>query len=632
MKQASDLATEAALKDIRVSFGAPFHGEAQADIRSAIIEYLPLGCSVHVDTALNVTVQGGGPPPGADPDLIVLIDVHRVGVLMYSEHVCLSCLSRNVTSGYARPLLRHVVSGGHSGELLFPHDAARLNRLPTLIEQAHRSTVAWMDVLADQVHPSRFIPHAVCGDDCRVAQKRVQDSEETVIDLSEVSKRDTMSGDSLRLDEPPNVTNLVCAYAGPIKEEATTRTEIDTWSTVVRVESIRNANALITGGQAADKEESKLIARCEAIERLHVSLNPPPSQLRKDLYREMPKTAVHPRQLMFRRPHSEKELGDELLSAPMYWTQALAPSTGKKHWVPAQDVWFGVQPNPFVEATTNGCAVGASPVEAALHGLFELIERDQFLANWYLRRSCPRLDLEGLRSATARRARTYFDAETPYEVYAFDVRIDAPIPCVWVMAIDTETIASPERPRLKTIHATNSGVTYEEAVSSALEDLYWTSNVNAEFRQEAKENIRLAQAPSEVESIRDHAYRYGYENALDLMDFVPIHDDTISMEEAQHSCDFPVRDRYDLTAVLKQLSRRLEDIGCNVIVCDITRPVFESRNLYCASVMATQTFPLSFGYDHLRFEYTDRWRRLAENVDRVGVDPRAPHLKPHPLL
>jgi len=57
------------------------------------------------------------------------------------------------------------------------------------------------------------------------------------------------------------------------------------------------------------------------------------------------------------------------------WVSAINAITNKTTWVPAANIYFNLEPGVH-KPSTNGLASGNHVIEAALHGLYEVIERD----------------------------------------------------------------------------------------------------------------------------------------------------------------------------------------------------------------------------------------------------------------
>jgi ribosomal protein S12 methylthiotransferase accessory factor len=126
-----------------------------------------------------------------------------------------------------------------------------------------------------------------------------------------------------------------------------------------------------SNGKGLTHASAKASALMEAIE-FHHAENPPPGSLRRGALRELK---------LERRMALPPDLfdgwtggffSDDYLCE---WTEGEHLADGSSVWVPSSTVYFDRTPS-FHNATTNGLASGNHRVEASLHALYELIERD----------------------------------------------------------------------------------------------------------------------------------------------------------------------------------------------------------------------------------------------------------------
>ena len=124
-------------------------------------------------------------------------------------------------------------------------------------------------------------------------------------------------------------------------------------------------------GKGASHAAAKASALMEAIE-LHHSENPLPSRLRRATLRALEAegaNCIHPRDLDgFHAGHWSDDF-------PITWTQGEDLVSGASVLLPASAVYFGCEPALHANST-NGLASGNHLVEATLHAIYELIERD----------------------------------------------------------------------------------------------------------------------------------------------------------------------------------------------------------------------------------------------------------------
>lgn len=77
-------------------------------------------------------------------------------------------------------------------------------------------------------------------------------------------------------------------------------------------------------------------------------------------------------------------------------------------------------PAPYLYEVSNGCALGSTLEEAALHGLLEVAERDAFLLAWYRRLALPRLRPDTARQHPVETQLRMVERETGYQIHLHD--------------------------------------------------------------------------------------------------------------------------------------------------------------------------------------------------------------------
>lgn len=132
-----------------------------------------------------------------------------------------------------------------------------------------------------------------------------------------------------------------------------------------------NARALsVANGKGLTRTASKVSGIMEAIERWHGER--PLLPLRFGDPADVAALGARPcLDLPLSRPHPP--------SGPLFWAPALDLGTGEAALVPFDAVdtcWLASRPASAFFASTNGLASGSHAVEAALHGLCELVEHD----------------------------------------------------------------------------------------------------------------------------------------------------------------------------------------------------------------------------------------------------------------
>ncbi|SFH60475.1 TOMM precursor leader peptide-binding protein [Albimonas pacifica] len=120
-------------------------------------------------------------------------------------------------------------------------------------------------------------------------------------------------------------------------------------------------------------------------------------------------------------------------TAEVEWTPVWSLTHEATRWLPTRFCYHGYEPrgvpgdHPFALGDSNGCAAGATPAEAVLQGLLEVVERDAVAIWWYNRLARPGIALEGIADAFVERMLAVY-AERGRQVHLLDLTTDVGIP------------------------------------------------------------------------------------------------------------------------------------------------------------------------------------------------------------
>jgi len=87
---------------------------------------------------------------------------------------------------------------------------------------------------------------------------------------------------------------------------------------------------------------------------------------------------------------------------PILWAEGRELTGNKKLWLPAQKMFLshpGLAKEPrYIQGMSTGCACGETFKQAALSGLYEVIERDSFMLTWLLQLPGVRIDMDSFKN------------------------------------------------------------------------------------------------------------------------------------------------------------------------------------------------------------------------------------------
>ncbi|MER6382193.1 TOMM precursor leader peptide-binding protein [Streptomyces sp. NPDC001127] len=280
---------------------------------------------------------------------------------------------------------------------------------------------------------------------------------------------------------------------------------------------------------------------------------------------------------------------------------------------------------PFVQECSNGCASGGSLVEAAFHGLMELIERDAFLLAWYGMAALPEIDPH---SSSRPDTRMMVDrlAMYGYEARFFDTRITFPVPVVTGVAIRKDG-------GLGTMcFGAGASLDPEEAVAGALAEI-GTDAARLRLRTELQlaELREMARDFDKVRALNDHPGLYGLPEMAPYASFLlDGARDARPLVEVFGDGRPVLRPSVDLSEDLAACVDAVASAGFDTIVVEQTLPEQRDMGLSTASVIVPGLLPIDFGWGRQRALHMPRTRTALREAGLRGDDLTRDQLNPAP--
>lgn len=284
----------------------------------------------------------------------------------------------------------------------------------------------------------------------------------------------------------------------------------------------------------------------------------------------------------------------------------------------------------FAFETSNGCALGNCLEEAILYGLLELAERDAFLMTWYARLPVARIRLDSARDRSIPMLAQAIEAETGYQVLAFDTTMEHGIPSVWVMAVRP---SGTQQPALAC--AAGAHLDPELATSRALAELGpILADLIRQYSDVAQRSRAMVNDPSLVVTMDDHTAVYANQEASFRLDFLTAGGQSRSFADVRHRHVVAEAFQHsDLTDDLAEVVQRLRRHGLDVIVVNQTTPEHRAGGISCVKAIVPGMLPMTFGHDNRRIHGLPRLfevPRLLGYRDRTLL-PEEINPHPHPF-
>jgi ribosomal protein S12 methylthiotransferase accessory factor len=284
----------------------------------------------------------------------------------------------------------------------------------------------------------------------------------------------------------------------------------------------------------------------------------------------------------------------------------------------------------FAYEISNGCALGGCLEEAILYAILEVVERDAFLLAWYARLPAARIDLSSARDRSIPVLAEAIEAETGYQVLAFDTTTEHGIPSVWAMAVHPP---GTEQPALAC--AAGAHLDPELAASRALSELGpILVDLIKRYPGVAERGRAMVGDPSLVVTMEDHSVLYANHEASARLDFLTTAAQSRNFADIRrrHGVADAFRNT-DLTDDLTEVVRRLQRHGLDVVVVDQTTPEHRAGGFSCVKAIVPGMLPMTFGHDNRRIHGLPRLfevPKLLGYCDRA-LPPQDVNPHPHPF-
>lgn len=400
------------------------------------------------------------------------------------------------------------------------------------------------------------------------------------------------------------------------------------------IETDKNEGAF---GRTFDFKSSEVSAYLEGLERYSNVYNRKSNSEIFASYLEVKDRAVNPADMTL---HKEEHMNEHFRlhryseNMKYHWVWGCSLRNEVPLLIPEQMVYYKDEmirgeSRRFVYETSNGCALGSTIEEAVLYGLFEMIERDNFLVAWYNRLPLVEIDISNM-SEEFRILNEVIKADG-YEVRFFDTTMELGIPTVWALMVNERDDAV-----VKTYSAAGCHFNPEKALMSAFIEVVSSVPVynkvfGAEHLMERKrlifENDDLAT------EFQDHVLLYSHPDALERLSFLTslgekktlrtLHPEWYETETFKNQ---------DLTEDLNQLLHRIYKHYEDVYVVDLSGDLLKSFELRCVKVFIPGMLTMTFGHQHRRLDESRILQApvLAGRVDSpLAMDNINPY--PHPF-
>lgn len=393
-------------------------------------------------------------------------------------------------------------------------------------------------------------------------------------------------------------------------------------------------------GRDFDYETSATCGILEAMERYSGMYNKKTDSKIYGSYEELKDKAVNPETLGLhdKSQYNMKGYMYKPYSRDLkyYWVWAWSLKNNKPVLIPEQMAYYApeltrTKTNRFVYETSNGCALGSTIEEAFIYGLFETIERDNFLVAWYNRLPLTEIDVERSGLEDVIQLKTYIQSQG-YEIHFFDMSMELKVPSVWGMIINPDEDAI-----VKTYSAAGAHFNPETALRGALLEIITSISIYEKKYQDSelqRRREKMYRDDSEVTEFEDHVLLYSHSEAVERLEYLlnenrPIKTLMELYPEWYESNSFQ---HETLNEDIDEITGRIFNYYDDIYIVDSTGDLLKKCNLSSCKVLIPGMNTMSFGHQYRRMQ-VDRVRNgpvLAGRTDDP-IDIENINTLPHPF-
>jgi ribosomal protein S12 methylthiotransferase accessory factor len=349
-------------------------------------------------------------------------------------------------------------------------------------------------------------------------------------------------------------------------------------------------NFAVGGGAATSREIALAKTIGECIERYSAAIYDK-TDFPLFSYEDAPFPCVHPDEFALFSDEQYKHhqfMFDKFdVCSPLRWVPAKRIGTKETIFVPASMVYVPYffyengDETPIIQPISTGLSCHCSYEEAAVGGICEVIERDNFMITWQAGMSRTKIRPESL-SATNKNLLNRFE-KVGYQVYLMDISNESRIPGILAVATHPDTSFVP------LVVAAAVSLNPEEAVRKALEELAHTER----YAYQIKNELPRLEVVEEFDNVLGQVHHVNYwmdEKVLPHASFLYASEQYMDFNELpSFEQSTPQEDLAKITAVINQT-------GYNVLISDITTDDIKELGMFVIRAIIPGYHPLFMGY------------------------------------
>ncbi|MGQ8872589.1 YcaO-like family protein [Paenibacillus sp. TSA_86.1] len=279
----------------------------------------------------------------------------------------------------------------------------------------------------------------------------------------------------------------------------------------------------------------------------------------------------------------------------------------------------------YLPDSSNGVAMGSNMIEAALSGLFEIIERDAFMVHWFSRSTPVKLEnLEDVNNLNIKLMLCYLEY-FGYSIHVFDITLESEVPTYWVLA-ELNDFSNPQ----KLAFYTSAGANVDpfKAIESALIEI--TTSVKAfliykQVKYKDKNIDEMIKDYYQVEFLEDHLMLFSSPKMKDALSFAL--NSSKKADAAQSLAERAGKWVYsNQKQLLHDIIETMKLYHKDILQANLTSPSLHRLGLNCVKIIVPTMQSIYFGYrqqniNKMRIKQAVLINKLDGNTDELNPVP-----------
>ncbi|WP_084288017.1 YcaO-like family protein [Paucisalibacillus globulus] len=318
----------------------------------------------------------------------------------------------------------------------------------------------------------------------------------------------------------------------------------------------------------------------------------------------------------------------------IFWRYAYSFNQKKYKLIPEEVIYFSTHDfydkphnKRYLLDSSNGIALGSNTIEAALGGLFEIIERDSFLVHWYSKSSPIRVEgITNLGNKNINLMIAYLQS-IGYKVHIFDVTLESEVPTFWVL------IELVEEDEEKIAFYTTAGthINPEDAIESALVEASTSIRSFMMYQKRIYKGIvptDFVEDYKKIVKLEDHLYLYSSPKMRFAFDFAIQTDRVMDAKELVEKRSTYLNKFSNQGKLLDTLISKLT-IYHEIFQANLSSNTLKSLGLNCVKIIVPTMQNIGFGYLYQNIN-RDRIKQ-AVMLNGLNGETEVMNREPHPF-